>query len=260
MLKRISIACVVLAMVGSTALADWDESMPHKMHYPQLPDPDGWDIDMTNYVLADDWKCSETGLVDDIHFWYSVEQQMDPTPPPHITAVQVSIHDDLPAGDPANPADYSMPGNLLRQWTFDPGQFVTAGPWDGLQGWDDPQSSAAGVVCRPDDHRLYWQINITKISDMVTDPFRQQEGTIYWLDLHVDAEGPLVGWKTTREDLQFNDFAVYATPNGPAPWAPIRVCTEDRLTDLAFVITPEPCTLLILGGGLAGAVLARRKR
>ncbi len=44
----------------------------HKMHFPQLPDEDGWDVNATQpQVLADDWTCSQTGWVKDIHFWGS---------------------------------------------------------------------------------------------------------------------------------------------------------------------------------------------
>jgi len=40
------------------------------MHYPQLPDTDGWDVDATMPItVVDDWTCSETGWVKDIHFW-----------------------------------------------------------------------------------------------------------------------------------------------------------------------------------------------
>ncbi len=50
----------------------WQSGDPHKMHFPQLPDVEGWDVDVTYAnILADDWKCSETGPVEDIHFWYS---------------------------------------------------------------------------------------------------------------------------------------------------------------------------------------------
>jgi hypothetical protein len=47
------------------------------MHFPQLPNLDGYDIDATHLMsggdemveLADDWKCSESGKVRDIHFF-----------------------------------------------------------------------------------------------------------------------------------------------------------------------------------------------
>jgi hypothetical protein len=50
-----------------------EEEWPnHKMHFPQLPDLEGWDVyAVYPKTLADDWQCSETGEVLDIHFWGS---------------------------------------------------------------------------------------------------------------------------------------------------------------------------------------------
>ena len=43
-----------------------------KMHFPQLPDPNGWDVKADGGLcLADDWQCDGTGPVRDIHFWGS---------------------------------------------------------------------------------------------------------------------------------------------------------------------------------------------
>lgn len=57
---------------GSPAWAHWQPGDGHKMHFPQLPDSTGWDVKASGGIcLADDWQCSETGYVGDIHFWGS---------------------------------------------------------------------------------------------------------------------------------------------------------------------------------------------
>jgi hypothetical protein len=234
-MKKSLITILCATFLVGTAYADWNEADGHKMHYPQLPDEDGWDIDMTNYILADDWTCSETGLVDDIHFWLSIEYGSTPG----ITAINVSIHNDDRTGE------FSKPGTQLRTWSFNNFTMI---PVDNEldQGWDDPQSNQVAPVCRYPDHKDYWQVNITDISELVTDPFIQQEGTIYWLDLQIVPSGDhLHGWKTTEGIWE--DAAVYQTSGGG--WQQVLVCTDDHLTDFAFVITPEPATVALLGLG-----------
>jgi hypothetical protein len=59
---------------GAPAQAHWVPADGHKMHFPQLPDSAGWDVNQTPVefmCLADDWMCSETGKVTDIHVWGS---------------------------------------------------------------------------------------------------------------------------------------------------------------------------------------------
>ena len=244
---------LTLAMIGLLAvpaLADWKDGDGHKMHFPQFPDPNGWDIDMTNYVLADDWKCSATGKVSDIHFWYSIKGDIGatPIPRPHIASINVSIHKDIPKG----PDGFSIPGT--QEWFRTFTQFKTAGPFSGQQGWDDPRPN---TISEPMDHRWFWQVNITGIRE----PFTQHQGEIYWLDLQVvPATGAdlLIGWKTSLD--HFRDWAVYQTTAAPVGWAQIAVCTDNQLTDLAFVITPEPASAALVLLGLPFALRRRRRR
>ena len=74
----LTLSIVVFFLASGVAKADWVPADGHKMHSPQLPDPNGWDVSATvdgqmvpPLVLADDWQCSETGYIKDIHFWGS---------------------------------------------------------------------------------------------------------------------------------------------------------------------------------------------
>jgi len=250
-MRWLMIAGLVMLATATAARADWDDTMPFKMHFPQHPDPTGWDIDMTNYVLADDWLCTQTGPVKDIHFWYSVQGDSGatPIPTPHFSSVSVSIHDNVASG----PGGFSIPGNL--KWNAVLTNVVLNGPFSGNQGWDVPIPNPEGVVlCEPNDHVWYWQVNITNIAN----PFTQVADNIYWLDLQVQglADGYHIGWKTTKD--QYRDYAVYQ--NAAGGWSQIAVCTNNELTDLAFVITPEPATLALVGLGLAGLVARHRRK
>ena len=192
--------------ITTTTIADWNPGDGHKMHYPQLPDEDGWDVYATSglaqyedVVLADDWQCSESGAVTEIHFWGSWRNGMEGI----ITAFQIQIYEDIPADPPQVP--YSRPGTLL--WDF----FFTEGQWleieidsPEMQGWYDPTTGETIY----DDHNIYYQYNFVDIPD----PFIQEEGTIYWLAvtafvLDIDPQ-PLWGWKSTED--HWNDDAVWS--------------------------------------------------
>jgi len=205
------LVCMLMIGVTGTAFADWQEGEPFKMHFPQLPDPNGYDVDWGNWELADDWKCIETGNVDDIHFWISWFFD----DPMTIQYIDVSIWSNVPVG----PGGYSIPGELL--WNRRVTDFIVAGPWTGNQLWYMPWGEII-----PQPHQLYWQINIKEIPD----PFMQIEGEMYWLVIKMPFEVPqLVGWKTTQD--YFMDHAVWLDAAGV--WSII-----DGI-DFAFVITGQ---------------------
>lgn len=234
----------LMMFVVSPAAADWDPGDPHKMHFPQLPDPTGWDVAATwPKVLADDWMCTGTGPVTDIHFWGSwYDDQQIP-----IEYIHVSIHEDIPVS-PTNP--YSMPGALLWERDFFAGEFTERLWGTGDQGWYNPNTGEY----YPNNHILTWQYNMVDIPD----PFIQNEGTIYWLDISVklpDGTPPWFGWKTSLD--HWSDDAVWG--DYPVPdWMELCDPITQASLDLAFVITPEPgaLSLLLVGGGLG---LLRRR-
>jgi hypothetical protein len=215
---------MLLFCCAGTAFSDWNEGEPYKMHYPQLPDPFGWDVAFLSVVpleLADDWECLETGSVSDIHFWVSWRGDVyDP-----IIGIQARIYSNNPVGL----SGWSEPDQLLWSRDFQAGQFTERLYDVGLQGWYDPYT----LEVITDDHWGYYQINITDISD----PFIQQVGEIYWLGLEIVTAGGPVGWKTALPP-NFMDDAVWRQPAGP--WTELRdPLTLDSL-DFAFVIMGEP--------------------
>jgi hypothetical protein len=224
-------------------LADWFPGEPHKMHYPQLPDPFGWDVNATfPKVLADDWQCSQTGPVTDIHLWGSYE--FDVQSP--ILRIHTSIHENIPE----TPTSPSMPGALLWERDFFPPEFQVLDPYGtGDQGWYDPNT---GQWRRPDHFRFH-QINIENIQE----PFTQEVGKIYWLDISVEVEDPFYrwGWKTSQD--HFMDDAVWSD-FGLEGWQELRDPITFESLDLAFVITPEPAAVMLFAFG--GLALLRRRR
>jgi hypothetical protein len=252
------LAVAALLLSSGTVLADWDPIyssdgttiINHKMHYPQMPDPFGWDVNASYpKVLADDWRCSETGPVSDIHFWGSWRFDQ-PIP---IESINLSIHSDVPAV-PGDPNSYSHPGELLWERKLLPGEWQERIWGTGDQGWYDPNT---GEAVRP-DHFITWQYNVVDIPD----PFIQELGQIYWLDVSVVAgpagTEPRWGWKTSLD--HFNDDATWTDYDlvPPQPWQELRDPLTGESLDLAFVITPEPTSALLFA--LAGTVWLWRRR
>ncbi|UCG49589.1 MAG: hypothetical protein JSU94_07370, partial [Phycisphaerales bacterium] len=218
---------------------DWVEGDDHKMHWPQLPDlaPTGMDVDMYWTSLADDFKCSESGLVTDIHFWGSFADDCLPPGGPASVFLRLTFYSDVPAGVDQ---PFSRPGEPLWTRDFAPCQYTVRKVADDREeGWFDP---ATGFYA-PANHFKAYQYNICIDPD--DNAFEQEAGRIYWLEIqhiHGDVDPEYTfGWKTTPFDLHFNDDAVYFTPD--AGWLPLRYPQghelEGETLDLAFVITGE---------------------
>jgi len=230
---------LALALAATAAHADWNPGMAYKMHFPQRPDLVGFDVKFNSpMTVADDWKCSETGPVNDIHFWFSARNDWLNLQFPldaQITNIHVSIHEDVPAG-PVIP--YSHPGRLLWQRDYNVGQVKIRQNGAGPQWWYDP---ATGLLL-PNDHNKIYQCNITGIKE----PFYQKKGTIYWLDVSMTAQGEL-GWKSSDQGLypqpytgnHYQDDATW-TPASTASWQDIHYPAgplQGKSMDMAFVIT-----------------------
>ena len=111
--RVLTIACLV---ISGTVLADWEPNDPHKMHFPQLPDKDGWDVRNTYYVsAADDFVCGQSGLITDFHIWYSIYED-DPNFD-FVNDVEF-IHTAIYADDPVVIETVSIPNDRIAKEVF----------------------------------------------------------------------------------------------------------------------------------------------
>jgi len=201
---------LVSLLISSTALSDWSPGDDYKMHSPQLPNKNGWDICLVHQAIADDFKCSQSGPINDIHFWVSWRGDND-------DFRNVTWNIALCANS------FGKPGTVL--WVLNPGHANISSRLYGTgdQGWHCPGTS----LTVPHDHTNIYQVNITKIGN----PYNQTKGQIYWLAIQAQMSSSKaeVGWKTSTSS--YFGKAVYQTALGQ--WAAIGQAAEN----LAFVIT-----------------------
>ncbi len=267
-MKRVVITIVCLLTFNAIAFGDWLPGQPAK--WVQLPDLSQTGIDVlatSPKILADDFSCKTPGPITDVHIWGSwlrdfLPQNAAGLPDASLVSFNLSIHSDIPVSE-NNP--FSRPSNPpLWQETFNPGQFTAKLYADHLEeGWYNPNT---GEHIFPGDSQV-WQYNF------LIDPATAfvQQGTsanpiTYWLDVEafpVSLPGvqALFGWKTSLQS--WGDDAVYSDAiTAPTPWTALVYPSNHPLggqsMNMAFVITPEPATLCLLG--LGGLSLIRRKK
>ncbi len=228
-----------------------DYMVPIGYKWVQKPDlsPLGIDVNATQrYILADDFLCTVTGPITDIHVWGSWYHDILPMEDPTQVKFRLSIHKDVPKGPDG---EYSHPGEVLWFRDFGPGQFHVTREAAGIdEGWLNPPSE----YLFPADHNC-WRYDFT-IDEA---PFFQQgdpqKPVVYWLDVQAEpmSADSIFGWKTSRE--HWNDDAVWGQgiEPYPGPWYELRYPPNHEMhgqsIDLAFAITgrvgepPQPGNL-----------------
>lgn len=230
-----------------------------KIKWIQEPDLtyQGIDVKATYpMILADDFECTDSDPITDIHVWGSWLDDILPQNPvpfqgnPGAVTFRLSIHADIPADQ--SPSGYSMPGSLLWMAEFKPGEF-TVEPYFSFdteeylyEGWYDPNYP----WYTPYGDKMCWKYNFYLPKTQLF----YQEGSpgnpvVYWLDVQAFPEGPFpaqFGWKTSM--IHWNDDAVWSLGNDPdvgwwqelkysyIPGWPYGFMEPDSL-DMAFMIT-----------------------
>jgi hypothetical protein len=218
---------------GEGGESDWVPGKPHKMHWPQLPDlgATGMDVDASQGTLADDFKCTATGPIDDIYIWGSFRDDALPKDGPDSLAFRLSIYSDIPAAKDAP----SRPGKVVWSKSFAAGEYTARKIYDGPEAWYDPVTNQLQSA----NHKQAYQYNF----HIDKDPFTQQEGTIYWLVVRCTSpSGSVFGWKTTSLRYRWNDDAVFMR-SGSSAWPELTYPKQHRYEgqslDLAFVIAGD---------------------
>ena len=201
--------------------------------YAQLPNLDGG-LDVWNdgpWMLGDDFVCTNSGPITDIHIWGSWLNNQVGT---NTLTFWLAIYDDVPINATNN---FSHPGNLLWQQWFAPGQYAENLYGSGSEQFLDPGPPA---IIGSDQQAWYYCF-------YPTNPLVQL-GTAaapktYWLAAY--AQSPAgssfqYGWKTTQ--FVKNDVSVHAPwpgtpPAGNPGWSTTLQTPSGPPLDLAFKIT-----------------------
>lgn len=241
--RAAGVASLILA--AALAKADWDPDDPAK--WVQYPDLTSLGMDVKAFVwnqlpnpactLADDWLCTVSEPITNIHVWGSWYHDLPPQQNPGNVVFILAIHSDIPDPDGPGPL-YSHPGPVLWAATFWPGTFVVRPYNVGPEGWFDPVLP----YFEPNSDNMCWQYNFPVASN----PFFQEgmptAPVVYWLEVQaymlVEEPGTMFGWKISTD--HWNDAAVCANtvaPNAdPTSWKMLINPLSGEVIDLAFVI------------------------
>ncbi|MBN2506407.1 MAG: hypothetical protein JXQ71_06905, partial [Verrucomicrobia bacterium] len=216
-----------------------------ELKWSQVPMPfepqdiyNGWNepsVYGSEWIVADDWACTNAAPVTDVHWWGSFLGWNEPEPPQLPDAFHIGIWTDVPAGEDQ---PFSHPGQMIwetvcREFTFE------------FAGWDlDPRDPTAPLeACYRFEQLLpeeQW--------------FRQEpaNGTnIYWISIGAMYPAGIIpphpwGWKSRphRADSLAPDDAVRIfDPTAPVPGVvytlgePIEF--QEASWDMAFVLTTQ---------------------
>lgn len=233
------------------ANADWSPGDPYGMHFPQRPLPSGapsWTVDITNYLVADDFV-SAGGSITDVHFWFGWKGGFVG----QIDNVHLEIYSSVDR--PGNPS-LQQPDALLWQKDFVVGDFAVAGPIGGIMSWLDPNPSSPQIYIN--DHQQFYQLNVTNIAN----PFAAQQGAHYWLAIQVDVspltvgDEPLLGWVNSNDHL-LSPESWASVWRGGSTWDMNQLPGSPTFFSQAFVVVLEPATMGLLA--LGGLALIRRR-
>jgi len=202
--------------------------LEHKMQNPQYPDVfNGWDVyscrsgSLDEMIqVADDWKCSETGLVKNIRFWGSWKDDNVG----QISGFNVEVYSNNLTGGYSHP-DVLLWESFIDDYTSQ--EIQTPVP----QGWYNPFTDSHEDY----NHNAHYRYDITDIEE----PFYQEEGIIYWLSVWPLIDGHEVwGWKSSEDHWSADACWSVHLPQTPAvDWQELyEPTTFVQSLDLAFII------------------------
>jgi hypothetical protein len=213
----------------TTVVTNWPDC-PEPKTVVQPPDTTNEGLDVLASwptLLADDFLCTDAGLITNITVWGSWSNDLDNA----NASFLIGLWTDVPSaqGQP------SHPGRLLQSHWFVPGEYTIAGVALANEQFYDPNTDQ---IVAPDTQMWRYEFASTNIYWQIGTPDRPR---IYWLSVMADTTGELFGWKTSR--THFQDAAVFGhvDTNGVilSDWEPMFDPSSGNPMDLAFAIATD---------------------
>ncbi len=221
--------------------------IPGDVKWVQWPDltPNGIDIKVDQLVtVADDWLCTDTSLLTDVHLWGSWLGDRKGI----IDSIELTVYADDPIGpggtDPKN--EFSKPDvQALWRAVFAKGRFSESLyaeiPEPGEYWWDPRIRQAI-----PGADRQIWRIDIPiEPGEAFKQLGKPDSPVIYWLQVRVKTAEGEFGWKTRRWPDHFMDDATWdAGSELPRNWKELHYPfghpyyqSPQPSIDMAFALT-----------------------
>jgi hypothetical protein len=206
------------------------------VQHPKVPG--GTNVNASqNLTLADDFLCTNTGPVTDIHLWGSwLKDNIDPN-----VIFTLSIWSDVPKQTNGGTIIPSHPGVVLWSEPFGPGEYYQCPYASAPEQFYDPSI----FTVLGNDTNVYYLCFYPR------QPFRQQgtatAPTNYWLSVNAQTSAAgqaLFGWHTSFEF--YNDVPVWGNGPNPPAWNTLTDTFGNPLS-MAFKLTtptnqtPPPC-------------------
>ena len=239
----IKVALAVFLFTGGVIFADWDADEPAL--YYQLPDLAGWSVYSewgSGSAVADDWTAATTAPITGIHFWGGWKNDVVGA----TGDIYIRIFSDDTSGPFARPGTQLWDGIFSNSDDNPDNDYTIRFYGRSPQGFYDPRYGDWDK----DDHSNMYQYNIP----LIAEPYTQQAGHTYWIMMSVAVDGGAWGWNTA-ESVTGNPAVFWDEAIG---WTELTTPADPQKSpDMAFVLNPEPATLLLLG---LGAVLVSKGR